>query len=702
MTKKYKICISIGIMVFLLLTMLPVSTKGDEEIPWDITLQGEGNGLAFQSSVVMDIYLNTATKPEDVTVFINRQKIDLDWEYEQSAKITLKDEGSYEIHLVHKNGYEETRKIFVELSNPTIAKISTRSYSAGTWSKKNVLLEAYGAKAISGIRGYEYKIGQGKWRKMQDDQLEIATDFDDIVYIRAVSNAGREGMINQIIVRVWKKKPVLPSIYCDQVEHNGWYQKNPTFSYELKQKQGPQVHLYAKLKDFTRKEIQTGIDQIPSVKRDGRYELEIFTKDEALNTSEKSYHTNFMVDTKEPEIFFDYENKTSKILKHQKVQITVKDENLKKENIILETTGRQKNPWKQEGQSYKTEVDFQREGNQKLSIHAKDQAGNQSLLKAPSFQIDTKKPKIKIDGIENGKTYKKPVKMRIDVQDENLNNDKTRIYLNGEKMSSSQITKDGYYTLKVEAEDLVGNKSTAENNFTINQKGIQIYFLQQGLRGKNISKRNLRPGFQIESLEPVQVMSFSVNGKKMAYQWKESKVYLRDALSQNGNCNIRISVKDSAGNEKTSDEIRFFYDTKKPEIEIKGLNDRAECEYGDKIYISIRNKKDQWERVLLDGKEQKILKNSVIFEKLKPGKHTLHLEASDLAGNVTKKKVKFEVTKIIPKPVKEIVTKKDDPILKHDKKKQNFDKIWVSVILGIGTALVIAGIALKHRKYEHS
>ena len=543
MTRKYKICISIGIMAFLLLSMLPVCTKGDEEIPWDIVLQGEGNGFMFQSSVVMNIYLNSTTETEDITVFINRQKIDLDWEYEQSAKITLKDEGSYDIHLVHKNGYEETKKIFVELSNPTVAKISTRSYKAETWSKKNVLLEAYGAKAISGISGYEYKIGQGKWRKMQDDQLEIATDFDDIVYIRAVSNAGREGMINQIIVRVWKTKPILPNIYCDQVDHNGWYQKKPTFSYERKQKQGPQVHLYAKLKDLSRKEVQTGIDQIPSIRKDGRYELEIFTKDEAFNESEKSYHTNFMVDTKEPEIFIDYENKNSKILKDQKVQIMVKDENLKKENIILKTTGRQKNPWKQEGEYYKTEVDFQREGDQELSVYAKDQAGNQSILKVPSFKIDTKKPKIKIYGIENGKIYKKPVKIKIDVQDKNLNSHKTQIYLNGEKMSSDQIMKDGYYTLKVETEDLAGNKSTAQNNFTIYQKGIQIYFLQQDLRGKNISKRNLKPGFQIESLEPVQVMSFLVNGKKMPYQWKENRVYLRDVLSQNGNCNLRLQKK---------------------------------------------------------------------------------------------------------------------------------------------------------------
>ena len=43
MIRKYKIYIIMGITVFLLFMVLPVDTKGDWEIPWDITLEGEGN-----------------------------------------------------------------------------------------------------------------------------------------------------------------------------------------------------------------------------------------------------------------------------------------------------------------------------------------------------------------------------------------------------------------------------------------------------------------------------------------------------------------------------------------------------------------------------------------------------------------------------------------------------------------------------------
>ncbi len=54
--------------------VLPVDTKGDWEIPWDITLEGEGNDPAFRSSTVMEIFLKNGTAPKDITVFVNQQK----------------------------------------------------------------------------------------------------------------------------------------------------------------------------------------------------------------------------------------------------------------------------------------------------------------------------------------------------------------------------------------------------------------------------------------------------------------------------------------------------------------------------------------------------------------------------------------------------------------------------------------------------
>ena len=72
MIRKYKIYIIMGITVLLLFMVLPVDTKGDWEIPWDITLEGEGNDPAFRSSTVMEIFLKNGTAPKDITVFVNK------------------------------------------------------------------------------------------------------------------------------------------------------------------------------------------------------------------------------------------------------------------------------------------------------------------------------------------------------------------------------------------------------------------------------------------------------------------------------------------------------------------------------------------------------------------------------------------------------------------------------------------------------
>ena len=82
-----------GITVLLLFMVLPVDTKGDWEIPWDITLEGEGNDPAFRSSTVMEIFLKNGTAPKDITVFVNQQKINPIWDYEQSTQISFQEEG---------------------------------------------------------------------------------------------------------------------------------------------------------------------------------------------------------------------------------------------------------------------------------------------------------------------------------------------------------------------------------------------------------------------------------------------------------------------------------------------------------------------------------------------------------------------------------------------------------------------------------
>ena len=105
-------------------------------------------------------------------------------------------------------------------------------------------------------------------------------------------------------------------------------------------------------------------------------------------------------------------------------------------------------------------------------------------------------------------------------------------------------------------------------------------------------------------------------------------------------------------------------------IKIEGLDQKSECEYGKQISILLENKTDQWEKIILDGKEQKLEHHKITWKELAPGKHVLHLKAVDQAGNKTDQRITFKITKVLPKAVKQIVVKQDKIPSKKDEKKQ--------------------------------
>ena len=263
-----------------------------------LTFKGTGTEPFFRSSVTMELDLKGTDTKDDINIFINRQKWEGEWDYEQSLKMTFYEEGNYEIHLVHKNGYEETRKITVELNNPSVPKIKSGSYSEGKWTSQNILLEAYGTKAVSKISHYEYRTGESEWKSMKKGMLEMKQDMDDIVLVRAVSNAGRYSEVQKIWCRLWKRNPNLSRITCSEKSRNGWYQKIPEFTYESEQTEGPVIHTYARLTQLQTGQTQTETDKIPKIKKDGKYQLKVWTKDEAGNRSENSFYTTCFVDTK--------------------------------------------------------------------------------------------------------------------------------------------------------------------------------------------------------------------------------------------------------------------------------------------------------------------------------------------------------------------------------------------------------------------
>ena len=121
--KRWSIIAVIGVLLLSVLTVNAKKIKALEDKEWNITFKGDGKEPFFQSSVEMEITLKGFSTKEDIAVFINKEKWEGDWDYDRSLKIMFREEGSYEIHVIHKDGYEEKKKIVVELNNPDAPKM---------------------------------------------------------------------------------------------------------------------------------------------------------------------------------------------------------------------------------------------------------------------------------------------------------------------------------------------------------------------------------------------------------------------------------------------------------------------------------------------------------------------------------------------------------------------------------------------------
>lgn len=658
---------------------------------------GEGREHIFRESAILEISLQENVRHRDLKIFVNQRQWEGEWKYGERAKVYCKEEGKYQILIEYKGTCVYLQEAIVELKNPIVPKVSLGKYRPGSWSGDEICISAYGSCAVSGIEKYEYKVGSGRWNTMKEAKISFCENMDELVSVRAVSKAGREGELLKIPVKLWRKSPGKPKVICKQIAKKGyWYQENPELSFTVsKKREGPPADVYFRLLDLSSKDQWTKINQIPKIQRDGNYKLLAWSVDQAGNASERVSYL-FCVDTKKPRISIEYEKAFPKnnILKRQKAAIWIFDANLNAEQIQMDTTGRRKGSWKKQGDGYVTELFF--EGNKKhhLEIQAEDAAGNQTKQEGKNFETDLIKPQIFVAGVKHRMSYQRAMKLKIKISDDHLDSEATEIFLNNKRWKPQKIRKDGHYHLKITAKDLAGNQKEKSWNFTLNQKGIQIQFLEKGKKGKYVTSDNLKPTFLVESLEPVQVAGFLLNGKKVEYMWKGKQITTLQPVKDDGVYKVQLHLKDINGTKKSSETIHLIYDRKKPSVVIRGLDQKSACEYGTTLEVSLQNRRDRIRIVKIDGAEAEISNNKAIFRRLEPGDHKFFIKAVDEAGNVLRQRIRFTVTRAVPDPVKEILNKTDSASAKKQDRQEKNDFAW---LLGCFSIIFLVGMIKKKR-----
>lgn len=245
---------------------------------------------------------------------------------------------------------------------------------------------------------------------------------------------------------------------------------------------------------------------------EGTYQLTFSCRDLAGNEAETLVVPEFTIDRTAPEVSVKFDESgcchDTYYNQARKALITVNEQWFRPEDgsITVVSGGKEEKvtvtDWVKTEQGYQSEIRFERDGMNALTIDWTDPAGNRAKrYHSGAFILDTAKPKLSIGGVEAYSSNNGKVEPVIDIYDANLDEGEVTIALDeltGKKVEMPRFERqetdehhlqlamddfgsemDGIYRLSVHAVDLAGNDDRTELFFTVNRKGSYYAFDQK-------------------------------------------------------------------------------------------------------------------------------------------------------------------------------------------------------------------------------
>ncbi|SDZ30346.1 Ig-like domain (group 3) [Evansella caseinilytica] len=354
-------------------------------------------------------------------------------------------------------------------------------------------------------------------------------------------------------------------------------------------------------------------------------------------------------------------------------------------------------PLEMDGESKMTgEYTFEKDGVYRLVVEAADKAGNRES-QTVVFINDTKAPQLSVDGVENGKEYRKHLigsdQVTIRVKDENLDLEKTvltvtKTDINGkttklnleplelindrEATNSYPFNEDGRYVIKLESTDKAGNKAVHETMaFTLDTVSPVIDI--SGARTDRHYRTNRDVVITVEDTTlDLDNTSIEVKRNGTGYSGKFKKESLSDTKAQfshsfteEGTYELVVKSQDRVKNQPTEKAMTFVVDKTAPEISLSGIANNGFVQKGN-IRIEVKERYFETNsvevRVEKDGKSytdprfdewKNTGETSVLilpFDKTSgDGHYEVTVTAVDKAGNRTEAKRSFTIDNTKPK-----------------------------------------------------
>lgn len=525
-----------------------------------------------------------------------------------------------------------TEHVMIDKTTPGL---TVSGYNSGEWVTEDVTLKLQNQEIQLSGTTFQYAVSDMpllaealNWKDCENgNEVRLSCDkgkeLVSYVYMKAVSNAGKESEVVSYVVNIDKEKPKAPDLSFSKVDgENGWYKTMPTIT--LKQSPedgGSQVKTYYKIylegqnPDNIPEVLFDGTNQ-PSVSSDGKYGFMCYSRDNAGNVSEME-ERQFKVDTGAPYApSIEFKTENDSVLAHvinfitfgyfcnEKVTAVIQSSDsmsqIKEYHVWYIQDGRKDNATVIQEETAEIELPDGFKGT--VCTYAVDYAGNTSKTsESDGIVYENTQAEITITADCNNNTWQKDnVKFHVIAQDEQSGLKNVEYILNGETVYQKDFTNDNYkdpvymdqqemqaseeaadsagYILQVRVTDNAGNKSEKSEAVYIDKTAPVIEFsgIENGAYLKDTGVLTVKLKEQIYDLNKVTVSATrTIDGITTDY---EMDVFVSNdvnskknyAFSEDGMYVVTVNAVDAAGNAAFTKQISFTVDKTAPKITISG------------------------------------------------------------------------------------------------------------------------------------
>ncbi len=286
----------------------------------------------------------------------------------------------------------------------------------------------------------------------------------------------------------------------------------------------------------------------------------------------------------------------------------------------------------------------------------------------PAPEEDHSYPVLTIDGVRDRSANREALRIRITLEDEHLEADGLSVRLTGTRqgdinlptpiltngtlsLNLPEVSEDDYYILDVTGRDSFGNQVHRSLSFSENQRGAVIETADRTLEDSSRSEA-VTPAFVVSDLDEMTILSASVNGREVAYDYRDGQVVLKEELKEEGSYEVTLKTRDSAGHEADTKPLRFSIDKTKPIVVIEGeMRDQVVYDAPFSVRVGRDLAEDSFAEITLDGcvivKDDRVtpdgaelvehpgdaIGQNVHIKISGEGEHTVTAQAVDRAGN---------------------------------------------------------------------